>query len=51
MLRVLLALQNVDVFHGEVRLRKEAPARQPSLADFLGLPRRSPPILKVNPVL
>jgi len=31
-LRVLLALQNVDVFHGEVRLRKEAPARQPSLA-------------------
>ena len=28
MLRVLLALQNVDVFQREVRLRKEAPARQ-----------------------
>jgi len=34
-----------------LRLRKEAPARQPSLAGFLGLPSRSSPILKVNPML
>ena len=31
MLRIPHTLENVDVFHREVRLRKEAPARQPSL--------------------
>jgi len=51
MLRVLLALQDVDVFHGEVRLRKKL--RRDSLRRALlyvhsvssdaGLPSRSPP--------
>lgn len=51
MLAVRHALQDVDVFHREVRLRKNALARQPSLGDFLGLPSRSSSILKVTPVL
>jgi hypothetical protein len=42
MLMILLALQNVDVFHSEVRLRKEASARQPSPCwDFKGRPAGS----------
>ena len=43
------ALQDVNVFDEE-SASAEAPARQPSFAEFLGLPSRSSPIVKVEPL-